>query len=111
MSTVKSEADEIVNKSTETLSKVIFAEHGYHHAKALATHKKQAKQLSLQQRDFDVVIRDMKRTSKRIAKNADVVIEVAGSGGGFVGGGEYGVYQFFGGCFAIATRDADDRNR
>lgn len=75
LSTAKSEADEIVNKSTETLSKVIFAERGYHHAKALATHKKQAKQLSLQQRDFDVVVKDMKRTSKRIAKNADVVIE------------------------------------
>ncbi len=75
LSTAKSEADEIVNKSTETLSKVIFAERGYHHAKALATHKKQAKPLSLQQRDFDVVIRDMKRTSKRIAKNGDVVIE------------------------------------
>ena len=61
LSTVKSEADEIVNKSTETLSKVIFAERGYHHAKALATHKKQAKQLELQQRDFDVVVKDLKR--------------------------------------------------
>ncbi len=66
MSTAKSDADEIINKSTEALSKVIFAEHG-HNAKALATHKKHAKQLSLQQRDFDVVIKDMKRTSKRIA--------------------------------------------
>lgn len=75
VSTVKSEAGEIVNKSTEILSKVIFAERGYHHAKALATQKKHAKQLSLQQRDFDVVVNDMKRTSKCIAKNADVVLE------------------------------------
>ena len=66
----KSEADDIINKSTEALSKVIIAERGYHHAKALATHKKHAKQLSLQQRDFDVVVKDMKRTSQRKAMSA-----------------------------------------
>ncbi len=75
----KLEADDIVNKSTEALSKVIVAERGYHHAKALATHKKHAKQLSLQQRDFDVVIKDMKRTSQRKAMSAkkdfDVVVK------------------------------------
>jgi hypothetical protein len=40
----KMKADHIVNKSKEALSKVIIAEHGYHHAKALATHKKHVKQ-------------------------------------------------------------------
>ncbi len=75
----KLEADDIVNKSTEALSKVVIAECSYHHAKALATHKKHAKQLSLQQRDFDVVVKDMKRTSQckamRAKKDFDVIVK------------------------------------
>ncbi len=79
MAAAKLEADDIVNKSTEALSKVIIAERGYHHAKALATHKKHAKQLSLQQRDFDVVVKDMKCTSQRkemsAKKDFDVIVK------------------------------------
>ncbi len=42
--------------------------------KACATRNEHAKQLSLQQRDFDVFVKDLKRTSKRQAKSDEVVI-------------------------------------
>jgi hypothetical protein len=46
----------------------------YHHAKAYATCKKHAKQLYLQQRDFNAVVKDLRCTSKRHTKSTEVVI-------------------------------------
>jgi hypothetical protein len=70
----KAVASDAVAHSSETSAKAIMAKCGYHYAKVCATYNRHAKQLSLHQRDFDVVVKDLKRTSKRQAKSDEVVI-------------------------------------
>ncbi len=70
----KSVAIDDVNQCAVTFAVVSAAEQSYHHAKACATRKKNAKQLDLYRRDFDVIVKDLRRTSKHYAKSAEVVI-------------------------------------
>ena len=70
----KSVAVDAVNQCAATSEAVSVAEHGYYHAKACATFKKNAKQLDLQRRNFDVVVKDLSHTSKHQANSTDVVI-------------------------------------
>jgi predicted transcriptional regulator len=74
MTTRLRQASREVADAQQTSAKAIFEERQCHHGKACATHKKHAKQLALDQRDFDVVVKNLKQTSMCKSKKAKVVI-------------------------------------
>jgi len=58
----------------ETSAKAIMEEQQYHYGKACATCKKHAKQISLDRRNFAVVVKNLKRTSTCNSKKSAIVI-------------------------------------
>ena len=74
MTGMRDEMTREVADAQQTSAKAIFEERQCHHGKACATHKKHAKQLALDQRDFDVVVKNLKQTSMCKSKKAKVVI-------------------------------------
>ena len=70
----KSVALDAVNQCAATSAAVSAAEHSYYHTKACATLKKNAKQLDIQQRSFDVDVKNLRSASKRNTQKNEVVI-------------------------------------